>query len=64
MVNDVSGNTDLLFPTHNATVWAEVILPLAIFKTYTYTIPPHLESKAKPGCRAEVVFGKIGRAHV
>ena len=58
MVNDVSGNIDLLFPTHNATLWAEVILPLAISKTYTYTIPPHLESKAKPGCRAEVVFGK------
>ena len=58
MINDVSGNTDLLFPTHNATLWAEVILPLAISKTYTYTIPPHLESKAKPGCRAEVVFGK------
>ena len=58
MVNDVTGNTDLLFPTLNAIVWAEVILPLAISKTYTYTIPPHLESKAKPGCRAEVVFGK------
>jgi primosomal protein N'' len=38
--------------------WAEVILPLAIPKTYTYTIPQHLQIKCKPGCRAEVVFGK------
>ncbi len=38
--------------------WAEVILPLAIPKTYTYAIPQHLQIKCKPGCRAEVVFGK------
>jgi primosomal protein N' (replication factor Y) len=58
MGNDVSGNTDLLFPTPKAILWAEVILPLAIPKTYTYTVPDHLQTKAKIGCRAEVVFGK------
>ena len=43
---------------HDLGGWAEVILPLAIPKTYTYGIPPHLMEKARPGCRAEVVFGK------
>jgi len=49
---------DNLFSKETGTAWAEVILPLAIPKTYTYTIPQHLQSKARPGCRAEVVFGK------
>ncbi len=40
------------------TLWAEVILPLAIPKTYTYAVPKHLQAKTQPGCRAEVVFGK------
>lgn len=39
-------------------MWAEVILPLAIPKTFTYAVPEHLVSKVKQGCRAEVVFGK------
>ena len=38
--------------------WAEIILPLALPTVYTYAIPDHLLSMAKPGCRAEVVFGK------
>lgn len=39
-------------------MWVEVILPLAIPKTYTYSVPQKLVGKAKEGCRAEVVFGK------
>ncbi|MEO6219916.1 MAG: primosomal protein N', partial [Ginsengibacter sp.] len=38
--------------------WIEVILPLAIPKTYTYSVPFALNKKIKTGCRAEVVFGK------
>lgn len=38
--------------------WAEVLLPLAIPNVYTYAVPAHLEEKARPGCRVEVVFGK------
>ena len=41
-----------------ATLWVEVILPLAIPKTYTYSVPGNLMIKIKIGCRAEVVFGK------
>ena len=50
--------TNLFSVKDTVSVWAEVILPLAIPKTYTYSIPRHLQVKAKPGCRAEVVFGK------
>ena len=39
-------------------VWIEVILPLAIPKTYTYSVPSGLHNKIQIGCRAEVVFGK------
>lgn len=38
--------------------WAEIILPLALPKVYSFAIPRHLQAKALPGCRAEVVFGK------
>ncbi len=40
------------------TTWVEVILPLAIPKTYTYAVPSSLKNKIQIGCRAEVVFGK------
>ena len=38
--------------------WVEVILPLAIPKTYTYFVPQKLLTKIKIGCRVEVIFGK------
>jgi primosomal protein N' (replication factor Y) len=41
-----------------ANLWVEVILPLAIPKTYTYSVTTELAAKIKIGCRAEVVFGK------
>ena len=41
-----------------ASTWLEVILPLAIPKTYTYSVPPKFIKKIKIGCRVEVVFGK------
>lgn len=56
-------NTEYLFVFSEAgkeisATWAEVILPLAIPKTYTYAIPQQLQIKCKTGCRAEIVFGK------
>ncbi|MEO6894705.1 MAG: DEAD/DEAH box helicase, partial [Ginsengibacter sp.] len=41
-----------------ASTWLEVILPLAIPTTYTYSVPENLIKKIKIGCRVEVVFGK------
>jgi primosomal protein N' (replication factor Y) len=39
-------------------MYAQVILPLALPKTYTYAIPEEWQEKAQPGMRVEVVFGK------
>lgn len=39
-------------------LWAEVILPLALPKLYTYSIPPAFRQSAVPGCRVEVNFGR------
>src|SRR5665213_3203547 len=38
--------------------WVEIILPLAIPKTYTYSVPSVLKDKLQIGCRVEVIFGK------
>ena len=64
MANDSSKDQDLFHTSSineddpNTTLWAEIILPLAIPKTYTYTVSQPLQAKIKEGCRAEVVFGK------
>ncbi len=39
-------------------MYAQVILPLALPKTYTYAIPLAWQEKILPGMRVEVVFGK------
>lgn len=39
-------------------MFAQVILPLALPKTFTYSVPPEWEEKIVPGIRVEVVFGK------
>ena len=47
--------------TKVATMFAEVILPLALPVTYTYAVPSIFENKLKQGCRVEVVLGKNKR---
>lgn len=42
----------------NPSTWVEVILPLALPKTYTYSVSEKLVKKLQIGCRVEVVFGK------
>lgn len=54
----MSGENQILFNETANVIWAEIILPLALPNIYTYHIPVHLIEKTKPGCRAEVVFGK------
>lgn len=41
--------------------FCEVIIPLALPKTYTYSIPAHFIDKVLPGVRVEVVLGKNKR---
>ena len=42
-------------------MFAEIIIPLAIPKTYTYAIPVEMQEAAVPGVRVEVVFGRQKR---
>lgn len=37
---------------------AEIIIPAALPKNYTWSVPAHLLNEAKPGCRVEVNLGK------
>ena len=39
-------------------VYAEVIIPAALPKNYTWSVPAHLHESVKPGCRVEVNLGK------
>jgi primosomal protein N' (replication factor Y) (superfamily II helicase) len=39
-------------------VFAEIIIPSALPKNYTWSIPSHLLEEVKPGCRVEVNLGK------
>lgn len=41
--------------------YAEVILPLALPKLYTYAVPESLSGQVKPGMRVEVQFGRQKR---
>ncbi len=62
MENEINSDNDLFYIPQavngSEPLWAEIILPLAIPRTYTYSVPQHLQSKIEKGCRAEVVFGK------
>ncbi|MEO6949431.1 MAG: primosomal protein N' [Ginsengibacter sp.] len=56
MITENSNSQDLFYQP--VTTWIEVILPLAVPKTYTYSVPEEFEKKINRGCRVEVVFGK------
>ncbi len=46
-----------MFADSEPAKWIEVILPLAVPKLYTYSVPQHFHEQILPGCRVEVVFG-------
>ncbi len=39
-------------------MFAEVAVPLYVFQTFTYSLPPSFAAQAQPGCRVLVPFGK------
>lgn len=49
-----------LFPESQTgpTIYAEVVIPLALPKNYTWSIPFEMNERVKPGMRVEVVLGK------
>lgn len=46
-----------IFPEDH-TLFVEVLLPLAISHTYTYSVPPEMAPFIQPGIRVEVQFGQ------
>lgn len=54
----MSKGNEILFADDSSVFWTEIILPLALPTTYTYSIPSEFIERARPGCRVEVVFGK------
>ena len=38
--------------------FAEIIIPLALPKNYTWSVPDHLQEQVREGCRVEVNLGK------
>lgn len=55
---DNFGSNALFEPQASERFYAEVIIPLALPKNYTWEIPDQFRSVAKPGIRVEVVLGK------
>jgi primosomal protein N' (replication factor Y) len=54
----VISETTELFPSPSERLYAEVIIPLALPKNYTWEVPLQFKEAAKPGVRVEVVLGK------
>ncbi|MDB5193459.1 MAG: priA [Segetibacter sp.] len=61
MAEGVTAKTLTLNLTTKASLFAEVIIPLALPRNYTWAIPSHLLSAVKIGCRVEVILGKNKR---
>jgi primosomal protein N' (replication factor Y) (superfamily II helicase) len=51
-------NTPLGDGGMSVVLFAEVIIPSALPKNYTWSVPAHLQETAKVGCRVEVNLGK------
>ena len=49
---------ELFSQLSDSNLWVEVILPLALPRVYTYSVPLHLQDQVISGIRVEVVFGK------
>jgi primosomal protein N' (replication factor Y) (superfamily II helicase) len=56
LILPMKADANILFADEQYTLWATVILPLALPVTYTYAIPEALLARALPGCRVEVAL--------
>jgi len=57
----LSTEPTISFPVAETASYAEVIMALALPKTYTYAVPAHLKNKLQKGSRVEVGLGKNKR---
>lgn len=54
-----SHSPNQLFSQHvTYTLFAEVLIPLALPKNFTWAVPDHLKGAVEPGIRVEVILGK------
>lgn len=44
--------------TSSGNIFADIILPLALRQTYTFSVPEHMVNELQPGLRVEVQFGR------
>jgi len=58
MANSSQSSSALAFPSANGTIYAEIIIPLALPKNFTWAIPPQMVESVQVGIRVEVVLGK------
>ena len=67
-MKEATNHTTELFKTSSG-LFAEVIIPLALPRNYTWAVPQHLQDQVKQGCRVEVVLknkkyaGLVKRLH-
>ncbi len=57
MSNDFEKNNDSN-PSADVMLYADIIIPAALPRNYTWSVPEHLRDAVKPGCRVEVNLGK------
>ena len=53
-----TSDKDFLYSPLGARGFAEIIIPLALPKNYTWSVPDHLKEQLHAGCRVEVNLGK------
>ena len=58
MSEKISNIQDFNTPLEAGGFFAEIIIPLALPKTFTWSVPKHLLENVKAGCRVEVNLGK------
>lgn len=58
MAKNASFSNLSAFSANESHLFAEIIIPLALPKNYTWSIPDHLIEFVKPGIRVEVILGK------
>ncbi|MEI8075772.1 MAG: primosomal protein N' [Bacteroidota bacterium] len=58
MASTTSFSNLSVFSASESILFAEIIIPLALPKNYTWSIPEHLIELVKPGIRVEVILGK------
>ena len=58
MAKKLNASNLSVFPLTEATLFAEVIIPLALPKNYTWSVPIELQSQIQIGIRVEVILGK------